>query len=155
MGIDKIMNAEIYFIKEQIFMETEVEKMVRDIIGILKYANTNVLYRTIVEGTKENLEEAFLDTINSSDKIDFIIIIGGLYNDRNCLVKSFFRDKNIILEWDKLSKNAQFLYTHGATIPGFCVDYLNRSVILLPNLFSNTLDIVQNFVVPFLINKEK
>ena len=149
------MNAEIYFIKEQIFIKNEVEKMIRNIIDILKYANTNVLYRTIVENTNGNLEQAFWDTVNSSDKIDFIIIIGGLYNDRNCLIKSFFRDKNIVLEWEKLSKNAQFLYTHGAAIPGFCVNYLDRSVILLPNLSNQTLDIVQSFVVPFLINNGK
>lgn len=148
------MNAEIYIIKEPTFLEQETDKRIDDIINLLNYTDFHVLYRSIVENTKGNLEEAFCETNKCIDKIDLVIIIGGLYNEKNCLIKSYFKDKGINLEWDRLSKEAEFLYTQAAGIPGLCVKYLNRNVILLPKLEDNLLNIIKSYVVPFLMNKD-
>lgn len=149
------MNAEIYIIREPIFSEEEVEKRVANIASILKYTDFNVLYRTIVAESKKNLEAAFSETVSGADYIDLIIVIGGLYNSTNCLIKSFFNDKGISLQWNKLSNCASFLYTQAADIPGVYLRYLDRDVILLPYLSKDIEKIVKEYVVPFLINKNR
>ena len=149
------MNAEIYMIREPMFSEEEAERKITNIANILKYTDFNVLYRTIVAESKDNLEAAFSETLSGADYIDLVIIIGGLYNSSNCLIKSFFGGKGISLQWNKLSGCANFLYTQAADIPGVYLRYLDRDVILLPYLSKDIEKIVREYVVPFLINKDR
>ena len=144
------MNAEVYFIKE-LGLNIDIDAAMKEIIYDLSKQDINVIFKTVVEPTEENLHAAFEETSKSSEKIDLILIIGGLYNKENSFIKSFFAKKGIYLDYKKFSSNVEILSPQSVQIPGYAIKLKNMNIICIPSTNQDMIKVLRGSVVPYLL----
>lgn len=149
------MKAEIYFIKDGGFLAQDIDAQLQLITKALSYADVEVVYKTMVENSVENLNEAFLETKQSREKIDLVVTIGGLYNSGDSVIRQYFKKEGISLDWKKLPQSVQLLYSEPGKLPGFAIKLDQRDLIVLPNMREETANIITTYVVPYLVRQEE
>lgn len=148
------MNAEIYFIDEtNVLLDDNTKNhYVNSIIGMFDPIGIDLIYKTTVVPTKNKIEQAFRETKNSSENIDMVVCIGGLYGSPDCIVKRFFNSYQIdfTLRKSKMTK-AEVLYSEEGVIPGYILNFWGIDVYLLPYLKNETLSLIKKYLIPNLL----
>lgn len=148
------MNAEVYFIDEanNLIDDNIKSSYVDSMIEMFDPIDINLIYKTTVVPTRNKIEQAFRETKRTSENIDIVICIGGLYGNQDCIIKKFFNNYQIdfTLSNRKMIK-AEVLYSEEGIIPGYIVKFWGMDVYLLPYLRNETLNLIKKYMIPNLL----
>ena len=148
------MNAEVYYILES-GITRDISTLNEEIVSQFKHIGINVIYKTEVESNSINLSYAFKETRNSNDKVDIVLIIGGLYNQENSFIKKFFMDKGISLNNQNLSKNVDVLTADSIDIPGYAIKSNDFLIICLPWTKRDLNKLLNYSIIPYIIAQKE
>lgn len=148
------MNAELYYIKEIGIPETDNKEIIEDIKEVLEEAEIDVIYQTMIYPTVENIEEAFIETTKSKEKIDIIIMVGGLYNSEDCIVKQYFKKQSIDLHPLNSKGNVEMIYSQEGIASAYAINNGNNLIITIPWLAKNTSYIIKKYIISYIIDKK-
>lgn len=148
------MNAELYYITEVGISEADNKNTVEQIKKIFENSDVNVLYQTIIYPSLENIEKAFIETSKSEENIDLIIMVGGLYNSEDCIVKQFFKKYSIDLNPIKPQNNVEMIYSEEGIASGYAINNGKNLVITIPSIADKTPYIIKKYVLSYIIDKE-